>query len=150
MKIPTSLYSSNIKHLSLIIVFLKILQPCINKIYYLIDHDFRILTKFVSQFLDFYPILYRMYKFSLQTNLEKHLEIEKASGGHAGPAGPPVARARAPARATQRPSTTHMRRDRMRPFGLARGADACIAGRPNWPARLRLRIFAEKSPNYAK
>jgi hypothetical protein len=24
--------------------------------------------------------------------------------------------------------------------------DARIAGRPNWPARLRLRIFTEKTP----
>jgi hypothetical protein len=141
MKIPTSLYSSNIKHLGLIIVFLKILQPYINKIYYLIDHDFRILTKFVSYFLDFYPILYQMYMFSLETNLEKHLEIEKASGGHSGPASPPVARARAAARATQWPRVAHTR-----PFGPARGVDARIAGRPNWPARLRLRIFTEKTP----
>jgi hypothetical protein len=43
----------------------------------MIDHDFMILTKFVSQFLDFYTILYRMYKFSSETNLEKHLEMEK-------------------------------------------------------------------------
>jgi hypothetical protein len=65
--------------------FLEILQHYISMIYYLIDHDFRILTKFVSHFLDFYTILYRMRKFSSETNLEKHLEIEKASGSHSGP-----------------------------------------------------------------
>jgi hypothetical protein len=36
--------------------------------------------------LDFYTILYQMHKFSSETNLEKHLEIEKGSDGHPGPA----------------------------------------------------------------
>ena len=40
--------SYNIKHLNLIRQLLKILQNYVNKIYYLIDHDFRNITKLVS------------------------------------------------------------------------------------------------------
>ena len=41
------------------------------------SHEFRNLTKLVSQFLNIYAILHRIYKFTLRAKLEKTLEIEK-------------------------------------------------------------------------
>ena len=41
------------------------------------SHEFRNLTKLVSQFLNIYAILHRIYKFTLRAKLEKTLEIVK-------------------------------------------------------------------------
>jgi hypothetical protein len=41
------------------------------------DPNFRNLTKFDSQFLHFYTILYQFYKFSLETKLRNHSRKEK-------------------------------------------------------------------------
>ena len=49
-------------------------------------HDFRSLTKLVSQFLDIYTNLSWIYNFTLETNLENALEKEKAGGQLFGPA----------------------------------------------------------------
>ena len=46
-------------------------------LYYQIDHNFRNLTKFVSQFLDTYMNLYQLYKSSSEIEMEKLLLIPK-------------------------------------------------------------------------
>ena len=46
-------------------------------LYYQIDHNFRNLTKFVSQFLDTYTNLYQLYKSSSEIEIKKLLLIPK-------------------------------------------------------------------------
>ena len=62
-------------------------------LYYQIDHNFRNLTKFVSQFLDTYTNLYQLYKSSSEIEMEKLLLIPKKNKKWIQPRGP---RARRP------------------------------------------------------
>ena len=57
-------------------------------LYYLIDHNFRNLTKFVSQFLDTYTNLYQLYKSSSEIEMEKLLLIPKKKKKRIQPRGP--------------------------------------------------------------
>ena len=59
-------------------------------LYYLIDHNFRNLTKFVSQFLETYMNLYQLYKSSPKIEMEKLLLIPKKKKKWIQPRGPPT------------------------------------------------------------
>ena len=76
-----------------------------DKIYQQIDHNFRNLTKLVSQFLVNYTILYWIYKFILETKLENALEKKRSAATTSGL----IAQRGMAAHAAWRPSTAQGR-----------------------------------------